>query len=419
MGVSLSSGSRAPVPASPSKPPLILALTAFLAGCTGLGTVVETPPVDLEVRGYRLLPKPLTLPKSHQSDDCVPEALCAIMSYWDRPVSVPELALLGRQMGLQGMVFTSIPAVARRRGFHVEFIDGTVQRIRSALDRGVPPLIGAKVGPDTFHAFVVTGYSDREQSILCEEYEGRKRFIGYAELEEAWAKSGHLMLELRPSEADELTQTGADREAKGRYAEAAELYAKALGMDPAHYEARVGLGNCRYFQGRREDAVLEYRKARETNGADPKLANNLASVLVELGRDLAEAEDLAGRAVDAYGAAERAAREAMDREPLEAVKARRRKEHREAGLDLADALGTLAQVRAANGRHDLAVAAATAALDHYPLTESDARAKRHLEIALSSKALGMASKAREHLERAKAEAKDPVLQKRIADAASP
>jgi tetratricopeptide (TPR) repeat protein len=341
------------------------------------------------------------------------------MAYWGRPVSVPELALLGRQMGLQGMVFTSIPAVARRKGFHVEFIDGTVQRIRSAVDRDVPPLIGAKVGPDTFHAFVVSGYSDREQAVLCEDYEGRKRFIGYAELEEAWAKSGHLMLELRPSDADEYTRTGADREAKGQYAEAADLYGMALAADPAHYEARVGLGNCRYFQGRREEAVKEYRMARETNGADPKLANNLASVLVELRADLPEAADLAERAVDAFGSAERAAREAMEREPLEAVKARRRKEHRDAELDLADALATLGQARAANGRHDLAVAAAKAALDHYPLTESDARARRHLEIALSSRALGMAAQALEHLDRARGEARDPALLKRIEDAAKP
>ncbi len=341
------------------------------------------------------------------------------MSYWERPCSVPELALLGRQMGLKGMVFTSIPPLARRRGFQVEFLDGTIPKIRSAIDRGVPPLIGTYVGVSNFHAFVVIGYSDREQMLICEDYQDAKRFIGYEALEKSWKESGHLMLELRPSEADGLFQTGTDREAKGLYAEAAGLYLKALAADPAHYEARVGLGNCRYFQGKREEALREYQKARELNGADPKLANNLASVLLDLGRELPEAGKLAEQAVDAYAEAERRARETMEREPVQAVKALRRKEHQEAQLDLADALGTLGQARAAGGKHELAVAAAKAALDHYPLTAFDARARRHLEIGLSSKSLGMPAQAREHLERALQEAKDPVLLRRIEEARRP
>jgi hypothetical protein len=82
-------------------------------------------------------------------------------------------------------------------------------------------------------------------------------------------------------------------------------------------------------------------------------------------------------------------------------------------MDLADALGTLGQARAANDRHDLAIAAWKAARDHYPLTEFDVRAKRLLEIAQSCRALNMPAEARRNLEAALAEARDPDLRTRI------
>lgn len=335
------------------------------------------------------------------------------MNYWGKAASVEELSFYGRTPNMTGMLSTQVPVLARQKGFKATFLDGTIGRIKNAIDRGVPPIIGVQSGGGNYHCFVVIGYSDPDKTIVCEEYHDSKRLIPYEEIEEIWQPAGHLMLELEVSRAEELFADGAGLEAKGRYDDAAELYRKALNLDPKFYEARVGLGNCLLYGHKLEEALVEYKLAFEGNSADPKVCNNLANIYLELKRELPEAERLAGLAVERFDTALRRVREAVDREPVPAVRALRQAELKDAELDLADGLGTLGQARAANGHHDLAIAAWKAARDHYPLTEFDSRAKRLYEIALSCRALEMPAEARKNLEAALREARDPDLRSRI------
>lgn len=335
------------------------------------------------------------------------------MNYWGKAASVEELSFYGRNSNLNGMLSTQVPILARQKGFRATFVEGSVGKIKNAIDRGVPPIIGVQSGGGNYHCFVVIGYSDTDQVIVCEEYQDSKRLIGYAEVEEIWQPAGHLMLELEVSRADEIFADAANLEAKGRYSEAALLYKKALDLDKTLYEARLGLGNCLYFQHKLDEALAEYKLAHEANAADPRICNNLANVLLDLKKELAEAESLAGRAVEEYEAALKRARAAVDQEQDSAARTIRLKDAANAELDLADALSTLGQARAVNGKHELAIAAWKAAVDHSPLTQFDARAKRQLEIALSFQALLMPAEARRTLEAALREARDPDLRARI------
>jgi tetratricopeptide (TPR) repeat protein len=335
------------------------------------------------------------------------------MNYWGKPASVEELSFYGRESNLNGMLSTQVPILARQKGFRATFVEGSVGKLKNAIDRGVPPIIGVESGGGNYHCFVVIGYSDPEQVIVCEEYRDSKRLISYSEIEALWQPAGHLMLELEVSRADELFADGANLEAKGRYSEAALLYKKSLDLDKNLYEARLGLGNCLYFQHKLDEALVEYRVAHETNSADPRICNNLANVLLDLKRDLAEAERLSGRAVEEYETALQRARQAVEQEKDSAARTIRRKDSANAELDLADALSTLGQARAVNGRHELAIAAWKAAVDHSPLTLFDVRAKRLYEIALSYQALSMPAEARRHLESALREARDPDLRAKL------
>jgi len=335
------------------------------------------------------------------------------MNYWGKSATVEELSYYGRMSTFNGMLSTQVPVLARQKGFRATFVEGSVGRIKNAIDRGVPPIIGVQSGGGHYHCFVVTGYSDRDQTIVCEEYQDTKRLIPYDEIEELWQPAGHLMLEIEVSRADELFADGANLEAKGRYAEAERLYRKALEADHSLYEARLGLGTCLLFQHKPEEALREYRAAHEMNGADPRVCNNLANVYLELKRDLPEAEKLAGRAVDAYEEAFRRARLSADAEQEPAVRAVRQKDATSAEQDLADALATLGQVRAASDRHDLAVAAWKASIAHTPLTDFDLRARRFYDIAQSYKALHMPAEARRQLDAGLLEAKDPDLRARL------
>ncbi len=398
----------------PSVVPLLAGcFAALISGCSGIGTTVSTLPVDAAARGYVLLAKPVALPRSRLTAECVPESVCAVMNYWGKAVSVEELSFYGRSSNLNGMLSTQVPILARQRGFRATFIDGSVGKIKNAIDRQVPPIIGVESGGGNYHCFVVIGYSDQDQVIVCEEYNDSKRLIPYGEVEEIWQPAGHLMLELEISRADELFADGANLEAKGRYSEAALLYKKALDLDKTLYEARLGLGNCLYFQHKLDEALAEYKTAHEANEADPRVCNNLANVLLDLKKELAEAETLAGKAVEEYEAALQRARQAVDRESSEAARSIRQKEAANAELDLADALATLAQARSINGKHELAIAAWKAGIDHTPLTLFDVRAKRVYEIGFSYKALNMPAEARRYLDAALREARDPDLRAKI------
>lgn len=370
-------------------------------------------PDDAAARGYVLLSKPVSLPQSRLTAECVPESLCAVMNYWGKAASVEELSYYGRLSTMNGMLSTQVPVLARQKGFRASFVEGSVGRIKNAIDRGVPPIIGVESGGGRYHCFVVIGYSDKEQNIVCEEYHDSKRLITYEEIEQLWQPAGHLMLEIEVSRADELFADAANLEAKGRYDEAVRLYRKALEGDPNLYEARLGLGNCLLFMHKPEEALAEYKKAYEANASDPRVCNNLANVYLELKRELPEAERLAGRAVESYETTFQRVRLSAEGESDPAVRTLRQKEVRNAELDLADALATLGQVRAADRRHDLAIAAWKASIDHTPLTQFDVRARRLYDIAQSCTAMQMPAEARRHLEEGLRTARDPDLRARI------
>lgn len=395
---------------------LTVSAVSLITGCSGIGSTVDHLPVDAAARGYVLLPKPVTLPRGRLTAECVPESVCAVMNYWGKPASVEELSFYGRNSNLNGMLSTQVPVLARQKGFRATFLEGSVGRIKNAIDRGVPPIIGVESGGGNYHCFVVIGYSDLDQVIVCEEYHDSKRLIPYEEVERLWQPAGHLMLELEISRAEELFADAANLEAKARYSEAAPLYKKALELDATLYEARLGLGNCLYFQHKLDEAAKEYKIAYEANKGDPRVCNNLANVYLDQKRDLAEAERLSEHAVETYEAALLRSRLAVQQESDSASRTVRLKESGNAELDLADALATLGQIRAANGKHELAIAAWKASVDHSPLTLFDLRAKRLYDIALSFRALDMPAEARRHLESALREARDPDLRTKIQDA---
>jgi tetratricopeptide (TPR) repeat protein len=338
------------------------------------------------------------------------------MDYWGRPADVHDVSQKIRDPKKIGISSADASLVALLRGLKATYVDGSVGRIKRAIDRGVPPIIMVESGGGLFHFFVVTGYNDKESLIVCEEYGSGKRLIGYEELETVWEKPKHYMVEIEASKADDLYREAGHREAKGLFAEAEALFKKALEMDPDHYEARVGLGNCLLALGKPEPALAEYRKAQAVNSADPRVLNNLANALLELKRETTEAEALSSRAVEEYQAIFARARRDMEAETVPAFRSIRQREVLRSERDLAHALGTLGQARAANGQHASAIAAWKASYDHFPLTESYFRAKRLYEMGLSYRAAGMPAEGRQHLQRALDESTDPAQKSAIESA---
>ena len=335
------------------------------------------------------------------------------MTYWGGSATVSELSRLMRNPDSAGTFSVDFPYVARSRGFKATPISGTIGRIKRAIDRNVPPVIMVASGGGQFHFYVVSGYSDRDRTIVCEEYDDQKLLIGYDELDSVWKPALYTLIEIEIPPAHDLFEDATDFESRGKWDEAAPLYRAAIKASPDLYEARVGLANCLLFMGKSIEARDEYRRAHSTNPTDPKVCNNLANVLVSLGEELEEAERLAGGAVDQYDGAWRRASEDRDTATDDKRRATLQREAAERKLDLAHSLGTLGQARAANGRHVLAIAAWKASLGHLPLTAFDFRAKRLLEMGLSCGEIDMPAEGRGHLRRALSLVKSPALRERI------
>lgn len=381
--------------------------------------MVEHLPEDASSRGYTLVPRPVPLPRSRFTSDCGPEVFCAILGYWGKAVEVHEISPLVRDAEARGTLPSRLVPLARHRGFKVSLVEGSISRLRKAVDRGVPPLIMLESGGGDFHFFVVVGYSDPENQIVCEEYGGAKRLISYERVEALWEKAGRVMMEIEPTTAEADFHAGADRESKGLYEEALFYYRRALGADPDHFGALAGTGNCLLALGKPQEALGPYQRARELDPDDPKLLNNLAHLYLVLGRDAGEAEKMADRAAARLEEEFRKAQEELDRttSPVRRSALQRALSWKE--RDWAHALGTLGQARAAAGKPVLAIAAWKASYDHLPLTEADARARRLHEIGLAYRALGMPLEARQHLERARMEARDPALRAKIDESLGP
>jgi Flp pilus assembly protein TadD len=115
------------------------------------------------------------------------------------------------------------------------------------------------------------------------------------------AGCSHIVILHDPLTAAEHNDLGYSYETGGNTDLARREYRKALKLDPHLVRARVNLGNVEAGAGRWSAAEDHYRRALRDAPADADALNNLAVALLRQGRDLAEAESLAARALRADG----------------------------------------------------------------------------------------------------------------------
>lgn len=399
-----------------------LTFLPLLGGCAWLGIDYSSPtppepppPPDLKL--FTRLPGELTLPTGKVTYDCGPEALTCVLRSFGKEVSVDEITARIYNPNEQATISTQMAPTARMFGLAANLIEGSVGLIKQSIDRGEPPIIMVRVNDDLHHFFVVTGYSDTKQMILCEEYDGLKRAIEYRELTDMWQPVAFFMLQIAPSTAETEFAEGARLEEQGRYDEAIERYHKALSMDPMHQPSLVGLGNCELAKGEYDRAVEFYRRALSLYEDDPKALNNLAHTLWAQGTRLDEAKRHSDRSVTIYSDRLntleniRKTREGLGASEGSIGEIRRR--INETRIELALSYGTLAAIRYALREYMLAISAWKASFDLLDMSYTDLRARRLLMIARAFKELNVRSQWQSHLEQALELAQDTTLREEI------
>lgn len=396
------------------KPLLLLwiSVTVSISGCI-------SPPgytlIDPTAGGFVTLSKPLNLPKAPFQEACGPEVLTAILHYWGDYVPIQDVATRLYSPQLGGTLSTELAPFARERGFAATHLEGNIALLKQKIKEAHPLIVMIDMAPSgssqpAFHFLAVIGYSDQHRAILFRHHSpGPYLAIPYSQLLTRWARAGYFTLEIRPPLAEDLLLIGMELERKGNPQEALKYYNKALEQDPRYHKAYIRIGNLHLIQGELQLAIASYEEAYKLSPEDPEVLNNLANAYAEAGIKLEQASRLAEKATLGYKDCIKGLKLVLTQSRDESV----HKRLREKEWALAQAYGTLGQVRYLKAEYTLAISAFCASLDTAPLTAFDFRAKRLYEIALAYKKLDERSQARIYLKKALQIVKDQDLKSKI------
>lgn len=285
---------------------------AALAGIAIGGCAVQTPrllaspPAGLP-RRVELAATPFFPQEEFQ---CGPAALATALSAASLPTR-PE-SLVGKVFlpGREGSLQIEMLAGARRAGAVATPIPGTLEAVMRETAAGNTVVVLQNLGlswAPSWHYAVVIGYDLDAGHFLLRSGPIERQELAFNTFEHTWDRAERwafvaLPPGRLPATADETEVTRAlvafERSAAPRQTERA--YAAGLERWPQNLTLAMGLGNARYAAGDLAGARLAFDAAARRFDAAAAY-NNLASVLLELGRR-SEARDAALKAVARAGA---------------------------------------------------------------------------------------------------------------------
>jgi tetratricopeptide (TPR) repeat protein len=291
-------------------------------------------------------------------DRCGAGSLSAVLNYFGDPISMEELDSALPKASNNGVLSIDMLLAARRRGFEARLVEGSPELLTETLLAERPAILMLRLlnapglDGDYFHYVIADGVDPDRGLYRLQFGDGRQRWAPLEGLERAWKGTDHaLLLVESPAEARSAAAPdtpvasraapsalayGMALEEAGRSDEAAAVYRDVLDREAETARAWTNLGNAEGAQGRTAEAEAAYRRALALDPAHRDALNNLAWLLLEEGRRLEEAEELAARAVAA------------------------------GGPDPHLALDTLARVQAARGRCSEAAESARRAVERTP-----------------------------------------------------
>ena len=242
--------------------------------------------------------------------ECGPAALAMVANAAGVKVTpdalVDQVYLPGRQGSLQPEML----AATRRQGLLAYPLQPSIENVLREVAAGNPVLVFQNLAFSIYpvwHYAVVMGYDRARHVLLLHSGRTARMEISLFAFERTWARGQYwAMLALPPGQlpatAEPQTYTAAAATLERTDARGAQqAFAAALQRWPDERAALLGAGNTAYALGQRDAAEKAYR---QTVVLHPDFAdgwNNLAQVLMELGRRV-EASQAIARAVALGGA---------------------------------------------------------------------------------------------------------------------
>jgi len=173
---------------------LLCALCAF----NGCATAQGTSPQGLVTR--------VEVPFFPQEDfQCGPAALATVLNYWygkagtAKGLTPEEIAAGIYSPSARGVLGIDLELYARKQGFQTQQVAGTVEALKSNIDKGIPAVLLVDYGFAVYqrnHFMVVKGYA--ENAFLVNSGRQENELIANGDLLKVWKKTGYWMLLVKP-----------------------------------------------------------------------------------------------------------------------------------------------------------------------------------------------------------------------------
>lgn len=177
---------------------ILICVCSACAATHPLLQVVDSTPRDARV---------IDVPFFKQDDyQCGPSALATVVNYWYRKTQsskyLPHEEIIKEIYSptARGTLTADIELYAGRLGFSVQQYSSSIDDLKAAVDREIPPIILVDYGFWVYeinHFMVVTGYT--EKGIILNTGRERNKIISNEELLGIWKKTGFWTLVIKPS----------------------------------------------------------------------------------------------------------------------------------------------------------------------------------------------------------------------------
>lgn len=269
----------------------LLLCIVLLAGCS-IGPTIELDTLDGAPRhAIRLDDVPFFA--QHAADDCGPAALAGVLAAsgvaTDPLTLSPQVYLPERR----GSVQIELIAATRRAGRLPYLLDPAPQALLAELAAGRPVLVFQNLGTHAFpawHYAVLTGVDPAANRFYLNTGKRHDAAVSARAFLRTWDGAQRwAMVALRPGElpaqgnAERYLAAAADFDAVARPAAATAAWQAAREHWPGQALPYLALGNLAYASADLPGAADHFAAGLLAGARHPALANNLASVLGELG----------------------------------------------------------------------------------------------------------------------------------------
>lgn len=224
---------------------------------------------------------------------CGPAALAMALAWSGLDVQPADLTEKVYTASLQGSLQPAMIAGARRSGRLAYVISGTDALIRE-IAAGHPVVVLQNLGlswAPLWHYAVAIGYDIPADEIILHTGRRARDRSAMGLFQATWTRAASWgLLVLKPgdwpataTEAD-LVEAALGLEKARQPAAAVQGYHAVLSRWPQNLPAMMGLGNSYYALGDLKHSERAFRKAAETHPENGAAYNNLAHVLLSLGR---------------------------------------------------------------------------------------------------------------------------------------